>query len=724
MADTPNIPTDAAGIQQFINAFKSFDMNKAAAAYAEVGQKVADLTKALSGMVKGHRDYIDTSKELASVKLLYGELGKQMSGVAAAIVQANSDLKSMDKQLENTGLSGFGLSGSMRDLTKSLLGAGAAGAMLSSQAGKALLQPFSDANLVANLFGRSMNELNEVFRKNAEFQNMVNTAMLGTGMSMAQIDKQANRVMDAIQKTTAQFFFSGQVQNEFLNTVRAVPGVMKDAAEESGRTGRSMTNLAEVLLVAKGAGIESAEAARMLDSSYKTLGSGKMADVTDMIVKFKNAAAEGGTTVQIAGEQIQAASQPFAMFSKRLAEANDLWVTFQKSLGDKVGPKAVGDLLNAASSGLATMSLNNQAFVAQMSGMARGMSALGGALRMEQEMTQEGGAARNLERVQQAVSKMTGGRIVTREEAIQSPALETQFQMQRTMAGQMLGIQGGAQQSRLMEVLQGIEKGGISSAKAEADLKSLASDGQKAQGAATTAMEQTAMGVSRTNELLVSLADAEGKIKEQLAGIGKALGARSVGARQAPEERAGDWAQVVRSLGRAGRTAMQEGPHVTARIGQQIESMGKGVQVGASSLRNEREYATRMSAGGPVIDVGRPRERLEMTELERELEKLLATTQRISQPRPEPPRLPGELFFNRSQAIEQARTPAAPGEEPEAPRRTRRGIREAEEAPPPLEINVNTTCPRCLEKMVKRYAGMENRAGRGDDHTNEYAAGL
>jgi hypothetical protein len=304
-------------------------------------------------------------------------------------------------------------------------------------------------------------------------------------------------------------------------------------------------------------------------------------------------------------EQIKAASAPFAIFGAKITEAQNVWVTFKTALKD-VPVAQVGQLTQTVSQGIAGMNLNTQAFVAQMSGMARGASALGGALRMELEMREPGGMEKNLERVQQAISKLGGGRIITLQEAAQNPAMEMQFQMQRQLAGQMLGVQGSGQQSRVLEVLQGVEKGGMTSATASKSMQDLMSDGQKAQNASTTAMEKTAMGVGRTNSLLRELSGIEKAAGDQLARIGDRLGARGVGT----QLRESDVAAATRAVPAAGRAALRAAGRAGTRIGRDTKTIGTGVAKGLRAEKRERGWLASKAIGRePPIEVDRPARR-------------------------------------------------------------------------------------------------------------------
>jgi len=609
MADDPNT-VDPELLQASSQA-----ADKAAASYAKLSREKEAL---IDKMTTLKRVYGDNSKQVKELQEEIDGISKSMAKLTPSLDAAqlafikakeaaqavSRSVADMRERLSETAVSSLGLDKSMLQLQQSLVGAGIAGLMLASDTGKALLQPFSEAKDVIGAMSPDLLKLNEVFSKHAQAQDLVNIGYLGLGKSMDEVSGRGNLVIDSIQKTAAQFFISGETQKRFVEATRMVPGALDAVTTAARGTGQNMTQLAQYLLVARGAGIDATEAAKLLNTSFKDFGEARLPEVAKALVDFKNAAAVGGVSVEIASSQIQQASAPLAIFGRHISEAQNLWTTFKTSLTG-VPVSQVGELTRVVSSGIAGMSLNTQAFVAQMSGMARGASALGGALRMELEMRQEGGMEKNLERVQQAISRLGGGRIITLQEAANSPALEMQFQLQRQLAGQMLGVQGSAQQSRVLEVLQNVEKGGITSAAASKDMQSLMSDGQKAQNASTTAAEKTAMGIGRMNEFMRRLVDIESAAGSKLAGIGEALGARSVGERLSHL----DVTRASRSIPMAGRAIRSVAGSAFARIEEEGQAYRRGfIGAGSAEARRTAWMARRTVSGEAPINPSRPME--------------------------------------------------------------------------------------------------------------------
>lgn len=714
---------------------------KLAASYARLSKEQELLQNRLAQLKKENKDNGEEAtklkQRLEEVKVEIEKLSSQIGSVDRLFIDMSRDMKDMSKDLKDTTLHGLQLDTSLGKLVQSLRGVGVAGAMLVTDTGRALLEPFRDGTQVADVFGTTLNKLNQVFRKHAEAQDLVNVGFLAMGKSMEDATGQGSRVIDAFQKSAAQFFISAKEQAEFAKATRTIPGALKAMTEESEFAGRSVTKQTQLMLAARGAGIGMAEGAQVAERAFESFGV-EYEKVGEAFAAFKTAADAGGVSVQLASKQIEAASSPLTIFHKGIDQAKNVWLTFTKALQD-VPAQQVGGLLTTVTTGIANMNLNTQAFVAQMTGMAQGATALGGALQMELEMREPGGKGmeKNLERVQQAISRLGGGRIITLQEAAQTPALEMQFQLQRQLAGQMLGVQGSAQQSRVLEVLQGVERGGITSASATKTMQDLMADGQKAQDASTTAMEKTAMGIGRTNEFLTQLVNIERAAGIHLAEIGEALGARKVGDKTEPSA----WAQAARAMPRAGRAAARAARRAVPEIGRTTELIVSGVLSGLRAHARQQAFDAKTSVGGALIRADRPgpAEQLRTEPIEtaspRIMEELTLMLQkaRILQgrhPQADDPfsvlrggrqatdRLPLPFFSRRPE--ERFPTEALAGEAGRAPgRRAGRGApatAEAEyraESLVPDTITVKVVCEQCSHKLGQKIEKL-SRHSRGE----------
>ena len=132
------------------------------------------------------------------------------------------------------------------------------------------------------------------------------------------------------------------------------------------------------------------------------------------------------------------------------------------------------------------MSIQNRAFISMMGGIAQGRSALGGTLQLEVAMRTPEGMQKNLQALTSTLSQFAGGKIITLEEAARNPQLEIQFQMQREMLAKVAGITDQQAQNRILEVLQNVQRGGMSQVDGAKELATLQEEGKSVQDKQST----------------------------------------------------------------------------------------------------------------------------------------------------------------------------------------------------------------------------------------------
>ncbi len=499
---------------------------------------------------------------------------------------------------------------------------------------------------------------------------------------------------------------------DFISGIKDVPGTFEMMGRVVAGVSGPIEAFTQLMQVSKRAGLDAQATTNLASASYSKFG-GSVKDLASDIANFHAAVAGTDIPISKAISQIQAAGEPLGIFGRKITETTNVWKTFTSSLTG-VPIDAVGKLFTTVTHQIANMNLGTQAFVAQMSGMAHGATALGGALRMELEMRQPGGMERNLERVMQTISRMGGGRIVTLEEAARTPALEMQFQLQRQMAGQMLGIQGGQEQSRVLEVLRNIEQGGITRVDASKELQTMMGEGQSAQDKSNTLLDTIAQNSTLHTSLLKTLVDMEKMPKQRTREMGRALGTIQTGSemQESHLRRAGYAAtQALEEFSRSFTTA-------AGKVHRTLSRSVAGFTAGIAARRQELTRKAELATTGPVIDVLHP----ERTEPRMTAAPLPTATGRslLFEPwrRPEAANTVLPVFPRPTMELPRAETArsgapfAAPRPEgaeggPEALTMTPLG------AP---DVKVTVICERCLEKRMYEIANKALAGARGEDH--------
>ena len=226
-------------------------------------------------------------------------------------------------------------------------------------------------------------------------------------------------------------------------------------------------------------------AAQKAMMSYREFGQ-TTEDTIRVMSTMSAVSRQTGVDRRIADEQIQAASQGLAIFGQRADAAANTWMTFMGSLKDTIPINQVGELTKQVTNSIAGMSIQNRAFISMMGGIAQGRSALGGALQLEVAMRTPEGMQKNLQALTSTLSQFAGGKIITLEEAARNPQLEIQFQMQREMLAKVAGITDQQAQNRILEVLQNVQRGGMSQVDGAKELATLQEEGKSVQDKQST----------------------------------------------------------------------------------------------------------------------------------------------------------------------------------------------------------------------------------------------
>lgn len=721
--DPLNIPMDAAGIAQLrqeLQKLADVNLDAAIERVRQYQSALSDATRVLETLPRGTQAYKDQEEAITRLDRAYKAAKESLGGFAATLFEAESEAKSanaqfqaMDGILGQLGMRGSPLVGSLKEVGQTIAGTGALALALGNDTLRGLIMPFSSADDVIKTLPRALQSWNAVMRQSADAISLVNTAYLSYGRSLEDARRPGSLLVDDVARISAQFGTSKKDVIDFITGVRGVPGAYDAIGKSVATAGGPVAQFGQLMMVAKATGMEARDMAALMTTAFERFGQRGAAAAAENVATFH--AAIEGTDIPMskAMSQIQAASEPLAIFGRKMTEGTNLWKTFVSSLTD-VPVDEVGKLVTTVSGQIANMSLNTQAFVAQMTGMAQGATALGGALRMELEMRQPGGMERNLERVTQAISRLGGGRIITLQEAAQTPALEMQFQLQRQLVGQMLGVQGGQQQSRVLEVLQNVEKGGITNVAAGKEVQSLMQTGQRAQNMSVTLLERIVQNTGRMTEVLNTMRSMEERPRAEMAAAGWAVGAADAGTAM--------WESDVRAMGlrfaRAGQQLMADMEPATRRLFTTMATRAEAFVSGVGDVRREQRRRAQLAVGPePAIEADRPAQagqQLRLTPFQ------MAAGAPMAPPTARRTAIP-PIFFRRPELEIPSAETAGPGAEGgRAGRRPVAGAPAAEEetymAEPlvPESITVKVVCEQCNHELARKIQRMDAQH-RGED---------
>lgn len=499
-----------------------------------------------------------------------------------------------------------------------------------------LINPLSDFSFASSLtIGKlgglniSMSALNDALKNSLTAQNVARTGFTLLGDSIEEANLKSMKYPTTLIHMSAMFGMSTSQLNDFNKIVADLPGVLDDVSssiKESTEVGNGFVQSSALLMTGLQAfGKTGADAANFVRNSMLNMGL-SVDQVADYIGQMSVAMKDVDISYRVAADQISKTGSILGIFGDNASRATSLWSVFATTLRQGgVAATQVGEIFNQVASGIAGMSTQNRAFISMMSGMFRGASALGGALRMELAMRTPGGLESNLEALTSSLARFGGGQIITLEQAANNPQLEMQFTLQRQMLGKLAGISNTEQQNRVLEVLQNVQRGGISRIEGAKELKNVMDRGENIQKRQVTFLEQIdqntksiAESISGTNINIAALdesmrggtgAPGERNFFQRLGRVGSNLLAGKAGAEEDLTEGIKEFRRQIGSLGDDIKIFKQRINVGTFGLNNIVSAVRRGTQNELGELPTpEIPPRTEMSA---LISANSPDNRLE-----------------------------------------------------------------------------------------------------------------
>ena len=356
---------------------------------------------------------------------------------------------------------------------------------------------------------------NQSLKEVMDTQNLARFNFMALGKSIKDADAEAEQFPERMRASARALGLGLEEANKYTQAVHLIPDALKVANSAlvnfSYLQDKNITisQLAQVGM--KAWGLSSTEAARFQNTAFTQLNRDGESFI-NMLGEIHGAVTDSGVPFNIASRQILNASSSLGIFGKNADMATNVWKSFATTLSSSgVAVESIGKIVNQVTSSIAGMSVQNRAFISMMSGMFQGATALGGALKMELAMRSPGGLEQGLEALTGSLAKFGGGKVITLEEAAQNPQLEMQFVLQRQMLGKLTGITTTEQQNRVLEVLQGVQRGGISRIDGSKQLNDLMKRGADVQLNSVTAIEKLERtfgdGARTSNQYLRNMAN-------------------------------------------------------------------------------------------------------------------------------------------------------------------------------------------------------------------------
>ncbi len=356
------------------------------------------------------------------------------------------------------------------------------------------------------------------------------------------------------------------------------------------------------LLGAKAGNVNAAEIAGILSEAYLTLGE-DLDHTGESIGRIAQENEKSKLTFETVAKTIMSSAGALKFWGGTVASVQPLFRRFSESLRGIGREGLTPELLKNFVGGLSQMKFGARALLGlRVPGMAGGGGLLGRGLRMEAALEDKTGAGMKqvTEGLVETLKQFGGGRIVTRQEAIESPGLERQFMIQRQLLGQLVGIQDPAQQTQMMRIMQDIDKHGLQiGTETSKSLEKFLKTGEAIAQATTTDVEKALLqeqaailthGNNISNEILNRLKAAPfGEIYRRVNDIAR-MAART------PQITKADIETVWKGKGQTSK-----------ELAEQMEGPGSVTPEGARANMQAAEFIVKaLERAGPKIAAGRP----------------------------------------------------------------------------------------------------------------------
>lgn len=375
-------------------------------------------------------------------------------------------------------------------------------------------------------------------------------------------------------------FSAEEVVRPMLSLEKAADNV-GGAFKELGAT-MNLTNAS--ILVAAAKGMEASKVADMMTKAHLRLGASAEESAT-MLGDIALASERSGLGFEKSADAIMGATDKLAMWGSTVKSVTPLLSTFTRSLGDNQKGLAV-DLLESFTQGLANMGFETKALVGLSSGLGAGRGgAIGAGLEMESLLEDKSGEGimKASKHLMDTITKFSGGKVITRQEARENPQLNANFLMQRRLLGQMLSVDE-ASATRMLDAFKDMKTGTLKGSEAEAKLGQIMGEGKSVQERTIDTISEQTRRMEATNLKVGERVIYElGNRLDGLAGPLKSRLRRTL--KKAARPGQGIEISDIRELG----SAAGVGPITDKLINMVSKKIGAPTQTGAAGQMRQKE---------------------------------------------------------------------------------------------------------------------------------------
>lgn len=318
-------------------------------------------------------------------------------------------------------------------------------------AGEQFASAWSNTN-----FGKLIGGIDEVTKMSKEFRGEAIRigSEFGLGFEEARGTYQ-NYAAAILMANNATYASREAVEQQALGLSK-----MGISLEEMSRTlvvgGENQNLLTEGFRLAQDTGLAEAKVFDIMATASRKMGL-SIEDANRPILALQSLAKSTGLPISDLSGKIFGLAEQYSRFGVSVESISPILRRFTSVLGDGFKGLAIDDTMKLVSGLASQVNTTNAAFMAMQSGMARpGAGVAGAMLDFEDAMAEPEKAMKMLSA---SLGNISGGKILTMEDARQSEANATQFKLQRDMLSQLTGINDPQQTKTLLALLSAQQSG-------------------------------------------------------------------------------------------------------------------------------------------------------------------------------------------------------------------------------------------------------------------------
>ena len=227
----------------------------------------------------------------------------------------------------------------------------------------------------------------------------------------------------------------------------------------TSESGESITGLKAAFLAAKATGLDFTTVAEQLNRQIRTLGV-ETTSAASVFETMQRVQANTTMSMKSIAEAVSSGQEKMKFFGDATMSSETVLKGFLNTLG-KGREELAKPLFDLVIDGIKNMDFGVRSFIGMASGIGGGGGGpIGAGLRVEEALTSGEGIEEVLMGVKDQIEKFSGAQILTRKEAVDT-GQEQQFEMQRRLLEQFLGVRGGQEQNLALEMFQKSDFSGI-----------------------------------------------------------------------------------------------------------------------------------------------------------------------------------------------------------------------------------------------------------------------